>query len=374
MKQIDKDKIHKILVIRTDRIGRIGHSARYCGLGEALLNIPAIRALKQNFNSSIVVLVNPVVKELLAGSPEIDQILIFDENRWNKSIFTRLQFLRQMRKMRFDLAVIFNPTKRFHILTYLAGIPRRLGYARKWGFLLTHKIEDRKLLGQKHEVEYNLDLVRSIGADTDEKDISITVEKKDSRFVEDLLLKYAITAQDLIIAVHPNSSNPAKSWSRGNFASVADELHSRFAAKVAVIGAAQERDSVIDLISRTKYLPINLSGELTLKQLAAFFRRCALLISNDSGPVHIAAAVGTLVVAIFGRNIPGVSPNRWGPWGDGHIVLHKDAGCNPCLDRKCPYNFKCLTSITPEEVLKAVEHILTQDSRLKTQKYEDTNS
>ena len=358
MKKIDKDKIHNILAIRTDRIGRIGCSARYYGLGEALLNIPAIRALKQNFNSSIVVLVNPVVRELLAGSPEIDQILTFDEDKWNKSISTRLRLLWQIRKGKYDLAVVFNPTKRFHILTYLAGIPRRLGYTRKWGFLLTHKIEDKKSLGQKHEVEYNLDLVRSVGADTDKKNISITVEKKDTRFVGDLLLKYAITAQDLIIAIHPHSSNPAKSWPRENFASVADELRSRFAAKVAIIGAAQERNSVIDLISLTKYPPINLSGELTLKQLAAFFQRCALVISNDSGPVHIAVAMGTPTVVIFGRNIPGVSPKRWGPWGNGHIVLHKDAGCNPCLDRKCPYNFKCLTSISPEEVLKAVERQL----------------
>ena len=355
MEKIDRDKIHKILVVRTDRIGRVGHSARYCGLGEALLNIPAIRALKQNFNSSIVVLVNPVVRELLIGSPEIDQILPFDEEEWNKSISTKLQLLRQIRKGKYDLAVVFNPTKRFHILSYLAGIPRRLGYARKWSFLLTHKIEDKKSLGQKHEVEYNLDLVRSIGADTDEKDISITLEKKDTRFVEDLLLKYAITAQDLIIAIHPHSSNPAKSWPKENFASIADELHSRFAAKVVIIGAAQERDSVINLISLTKYSPINLSGELTLKQLTAFLQRCPLLISNDSGPVHIAAACRTPTVVIFGRNIPGVGPKRWGPWGNGHIVLHKDAGCNPCLDRECPYNFKCLTSISPEEVLKAVE-------------------
>ena len=304
-KKIDKDKIHRILVIRTDRIGRISHSARYCGLGEALLNIPAIRALKQNFNSSIVALVNPVVKELLAGSPEIDQILTFDEDKWNKSIFTRLRLLRQIRKGKYDLAVIFNPTKRFHILTYLAGIPRRLGYARKWGSLLTHKIEDKKFRGQKHEVECNLDLVRSIGADTNEKSTSIAVEKEDARFVEDLLLKYAIRDKDLVIAIHPHSSNPAKSWPRENFVCVADELHSRFAAKVAIIGGAQERDSVRDLISLTKYPPINLCGELTLKQLAAFFQRGTLLISNDSGPVHIAAACRAPTVVIFGRNIPG---------------------------------------------------------------------
>ena len=343
MKRIDKTTIRKILVVRTDR------------MGEALLNIPAVRALKQNSSAFIVTLVNPVVKELLVGTPEIDQILTFDEEKWNKSIFTKLKLYWQIRKMKFDLAVILNPAKKFHILTYLAGIPRRLGYDRKWGFLLTDKIKDKKFQGQKHEVEYNLDLVRAIGADTEDKRISIKVEKEDSQFVEDLLLKYGVKDKDLVIAIHPHSSNPAKSWPKENFAGVADELYARFLAKVAIIGGAEERSSAIKLISQAKHPLINLTGKLTLKQLTAFFQRCTLLISNDSGPVHIAAAMCTPTVVIFGRNIPGVSPKRWGPWGNGHIVLHKDPGCNPCLDRNCPYNFKCLTSISPEEVLWAAE-------------------
>ena len=365
MVRINKDKIHKILVIRTDKIGRIGSSGRYCGLGEALLSIPAIRALKQSFNSTIVTLVNPIVKELLEGTPEIDQILSFDEGKWNKSMFTRLSLLWQLRRGKFDLAVILNPTKRFHILTYLAGIPRRLGYDRKWSFLLTHKIEDKKLQGQKHEVEYNLDLVRSIGANTEDKHMAIEVEKKDMQFVDDLLQKYGIKDQDLIIAIHPHSSNPAKSWPKENFAQLVDELFRRFSAKVVIIGGAEEKTSSIKLASLIKEPVINLAGKTTLKQLAAFLRRCTLLISNDSGPVHIAAACGRPTVVIFGHNIPGVNPKRWGPWGNGHIVLHKDLGCNPCLDRNCPYDFKCLSSITPEEVLTVVEQSLARSCKLK---------
>lgn len=359
MDKIDKDKIHKILVVRTDR------------MGDVLLNIPAIRALKQSFNATVFALVNPVVKELLEGLPEIDQVLPFVEGRWNRSIFARLKLLREMRKMQFDLAVILNPTKRFHILTYLAGIGLRLGYARKWDFLLSHKIEDKKFLGQKHEVEYNLDLVRSIGADTSDQQISIKAEKQDTQFVENLLLEYGIKDKDIVIAIHPHSSNPAKCWPKENFASVADELSLRFSAKVVITGSAQERSSVVKLISLTKHPLINLCGRLSLKQLAAFFLRCSLLISNDSGPVHIAAAVATPTVVIFGRNMPAVGPKRWGPWGSGHITLHKDPGCSPCLDRDCPYNFKCLTSITPEEVLAVVEQRLAGSCNLSD---ENSNS
>jgi heptosyltransferase-1 len=349
MAKINKDKIHKILVIRTDR------------MGDALLNIPAIRALKQSFHAFITALVKPDIKDLFVGIKEIDEIITFDENQWNQNILTRLNLLQKIYKGNFDLAVVLNPTKRFHILTYLAGIPWRLGYDRKWSFFLTHKIKDKKFEGQKHEIEYNLDLVRSIKADTDEKHISIELEDQQVQYVKTLLFQHGIAERDLIIAVHVHSSNPAKCWPQDNFAYVADELYLRFSAKVVLIGGEQERNLSTELISLAKYPIINLVGKLTLRQLAAFFQRCALLISNDSGPVHIAAAVGTPTIVIFGRNIPGVGPKRWGPWGNRHIILHKNLGCNPCLDRNCLYSFKCLSSITPDETLAAVEQQLNEN-------------
>ena len=187
------------------------------------------------------------------------------------------------------------------------------------------------------------------------------------QFVKDLLSQYGIADTDLVIAIHPYSTVPAKCWDKKNFAYVADELKLRFSAKVAIIGSAQEGGSAIQLIALSKYPLLNLCGKFTLKQLAAFLQRSSLLISNDSGPMHIGAAMGTPTVAIFGRNIPGVSPKRWGPWGNEHTVLYKDPGCNPCFDRNCPYKFKCLTAITPEEVIKAARKLLIRKSRLKNE-------
>ncbi|MFC1631062.1 glycosyltransferase family 9 protein [Candidatus Omnitrophota bacterium] len=347
MPKIDQDKIKKILVVRTDR------------MGDVLLNVPAIRALKQSFSCVIVALVNPEIKELLSGVPEIDQIYAFNEQQWNKNLLFKLIFLRQLRRMNCDLAVILNPSKRFHILTLLAGISLRLGYDRKWGCLLTHKIEDQKFKGAQHEVEYNLDLVRSIGADTQDKSISLKVEKQDREVVSDLLSKQGVTDGEKIVVLHPHSSNPAKCWPRENFVILCDQLQEQ-GLKVAIIGGVEQRKAARKLAALAKYPPINLSGKLSLKQLAAFFQRSSLLVSNDSGPVHVAAAAGAPTVVIFGRNLPGVSPRRWGPWGSGHLILHKDPGCNPCLDRDCPYNFKCLTAITPQEVLAAVQTGLAQ--------------
>ena len=235
MAKIEKHKIHKILVVRTDR------------MGDVLLNIPAVRALKQSFNAAVVALVDPLVEPLLGGAPEIDQILIFDARRWRKSLLCRLRLFWQIRRMRFDLAVILNPSRRFHLLSYLAGIRFRLGYDRKWGFLLTHKIVDRKSQGRKHEVEYNLDLVRAIGADTEDKHISISTQAEDTQFVAELFKQNAISDQDLVVALHPHASNPAKCWPRQNFADLADRLKVRSSVKVVIIGGAEEREPVVEL-------------------------------------------------------------------------------------------------------------------------------
>ena len=171
MAKIDREKIHNILVVRTDRIGKTGQAARYYGLGEALLNTVAIRALKETFQACCVVLVNPAARELLMGSPEIDEIIVFDEDKWNRSIRARLSLLWQIRRRKFDLAVIFNPTKRFHLLTYLAGIkneaqdqqPRKetdqyglkprafIGFCVDGHFLLFQKPDQIRILERRHD-------------------------------------------------------------------------------------------------------------------------------------------------------------------------------------------------------------------------------
>ena len=344
MRKIDKDKISKILVVRTERF-----------VGDVLLNIPAIRALKETFNCFVSALISPQAKELFEQRPEIDELIFFDQQAWKKGFRQKLSLLRQIRRKRFDLAVILSPTKRFHLFTFLTGIPLRLGYDRKWGFLLTDKIEDKKFLGQKHEIEYNLDLVRHIGADTKDKSISLKTGAEDRAFVNSLLAEKGIRNNQPLIVLHPYSTVAAKCWPWENFIYLADQIQERLKMKVAIIGSSAEMVFADKMLSMAKFPLLDLTGAFTLKQLAAFLQRCNLLICNDSGPMHIAAAVGLPTIAIFGRNIPGVGPRRWGPYGAGHKVFHKDPGCSPCLDRKCPYSFKCLSSITPEEVLGAVK-------------------
>jgi ADP-heptose:LPS heptosyltransferase len=302
--------IKRILLIRTDRFG------------EFILNIPVIKAIRQKFPLAyICVMVNPKVQELVEGNPDINEVLIYEEESMS-SFFKIFGLAGEIKKKKFDLAVILNPKKDFNILTFLAGIPMRLGYNRKWGFLLTHKIDDKKYLGQKHEVEYNLDLVRRIGIDTLDKSLFIPISPDDERGVHLLLRDYDIFETTALVALHPWTSDPIKQWPIENFSQLAERLLNLSLHKVIVIGGKDEIGQS-ENFCKDKPSLINFTGKFSLRQLAAFLKKCSCLVSNDSGPIHMSSAVGTPVVAIFRNDMPAKSAKRWGPWGAEHVVIEK---------------------------------------------------
>lgn len=301
---IEPDKIKNILCVRNDRFG------------EFLLNIPALRALKETFpNSRITLIVGPGVAELAKLIPFIDEILTWETK--GHSFIEKLKFVNQLKAKHFDLAAIFNPSKDFNLFTYFAGIPIRLGYARKWHFLLTHKLADQKYLGKSHEVDYNLELVNLVGANTQNLELSLAL--KDIN-IDNLSTKYNLDLSAKLIAVHPWTSDPLKQWPLENFQELIVRLLDEPAAKVIVIGKSDSGSQKF-VISDARIT--DLRDKTSLVELAALLKKCCLLISCDSGPMHLAAAVGTTVVAIFRNDIPGKTAKRWGPWGDGHMVIEK---------------------------------------------------
>lgn len=281
MKQ--KAQIKNILVIRSDRFG------------EFLLNLPALRALKEAYpKARLVLAVSPVVYDLAVMLEYVDEAVIWDEVKKN------------LRKYNFDLCVVLNPSKEVHLKCFLAAISVRVGYDRKWGFLLTKKIKDTKYLGNRHEVECNLELVGLADAHTQDKSISLRVSE--SFFPEFIGKK--------IIAIHPFTSDPVKQWPLDKFQELAGRIKDELKADVVLVGLSLNTlnmgGNVIDMTNKTN-----------LPELAALLKRCSLLVSSDSGPVHLAAAVGTPVIALFRNDLPGKTARRWGPWGKGHIVIEK---------------------------------------------------
>ncbi|MBM3249779.1 MAG: glycosyltransferase family 9 protein [Candidatus Omnitrophica bacterium] len=292
----------KILAVRNDRFG------------EFLLNIPALRALKREFSTATLSLaVNPYNAELAARIDAIDEVIVW-ENRKHRFMEV-LRFARQLRKKGFDLCIIFNPSKEINLLSFLSGIPLRVGYDRKWGFLLNRRIKDTKYLGAKHEIDYNLDLARLAGAESCDRAISLKISPDEARG-----LLSGVAGQPLV-AVHPWTSDPLKQWPLEYFRGLARRLAEELKLKVIIVGGKEEREAGLKYFEGISPLVLNLTGKTTLVELGALLANCRLLVSGDSGPVHLASCVGTPVVAIFRNDLPGKGPVRWGPASAGSIVV-----------------------------------------------------
>jgi len=296
-----KKEFKKILLVRNDRFG------------EFLLNIPAMSALKNVYpQARLILAVNPAVYELASAVECIDEVVV-----WNE------QFRKGLRKQKFDACVVLNPTKEAHWACFWAGIPVRVGYDRKWGFLLTHKLKDTKYQGARHEVEYNFELVSLIGAGNS----GIASSQKT------LLAMTNIPVDNFdflagAVAIHPFTSDPVKQWPLERFKELARRIARELGVKVVMVGkndgiasapmaprndegkASPRNDGIIDMVNKTY-----------LVELAALLKHCSLLISCDSGPMHLAASVGTPVVALFRNDLPGKTAKRWGPRGEGHMVI-----------------------------------------------------
>jgi len=305
---MNNKSIKNILVVRNDRFG------------EFLLNIPALRALKETFTQAkLIAVVDPYVRDLAEALPFIDEII--EWGRAGHSLSAKLKLVGLLKRKGIDIAVILNPAKDFNIITYLCGIPIRVGYDRKWGFLLTHKMKDKKHLGQKHEIEYNLELVSLVGAKTEDRALFISVE---DNIIDSLFSDNGIEDSANLVALHPWTSDPIKQWPLEYFYSLAQRLTKELNLKVLIVGGKDEAAQDRYFCKNPEHSFINLSGRTTLRELAVLLKKCRLLISGDSGPVHLACAVNTRVLSIFRSDLPGKSAKRWGPWGEGHAVIEKD--------------------------------------------------
>lgn len=334
----------KILIIRTDR------------LGDVILSTPVIENLRRAFpNIHLSFMCQPYTKDVLVGNPYLDQVIVYDKYGTEKSFWTTVKFALKLRKEKFDWAIVLHPTNRAHIIAFLAGIPLRVGWDRKYAFFLSKKIPHDKQKGQKHEVEYTLDVLRALHISIDSKKLFFPLDEKSEVKIQSLLLGQRVEEKEDFFVIHPSASCPSKRWPQDHFLQLIKLLQEKFKIKIILIGSESEKKFSNQLASHEGV--VDLRGKLTLKETAALLKRAKLFISNDSGPVHIAAALNTPVISIFGRKNPGLSPARWRPLGEKSIYLHKDVGCLICLAHNCQKNFFCLQAITAEEVVEKISNL-----------------
>ncbi len=339
----------RILITRTDRIG------------DVVLSTPAISATRAAFpDSYIAVMVAPHAEEIVRLNPYLNEVIIFDKDIKHRGIFSTLKFIKDLRRKRFEIALILHSTKRVNLICFLAGIPERVGYARgKLDFCLTKALEYTKKFGEKHEIEYTLDILRETGIEVNKNfEIFVPIEKEAQEKIDRVLELNGVLSEDTLIGVHPGASCVSKRWPIENFARLADRLIEVLRAKIVVICGPKQVEFGEGMIALMHNKSISMCGKTTISELAALIKRCSIFISNDSGPVHIACGVGTQVISIFGRNEKGLSPTRWRPIGKDDVFLHKDVGCTECLAHNCKKDFLCLKAISVDEVFEQAKKIL----------------
>ena len=345
---------NNILIVRTDRIG------------DVVLTTPSIKALREAYPTSrISVLVTPATVDLVSGNPYVDNVLLDDRKGKHKGPFGFLRLAREIRLKQFDLAIIFHTKRRYNLISLLARIPCRLGYKNnKFGFLLTHPLKDFRPLGEKHEAEYCMDVLKAIGVKNDVLDVFVPLQKEAEEWMFNWMQENNLKSNGFI-AIHPGASDQTKCWPTSSFAQLIDRLSERYSLKIVLIGSSQTVSVAQEILQQTKYASsfLNLTGKTTLAQMVSLLRRTRLLISNDSGPVHVAAGVGVSVISLFLRNQPGINAERWKPLGPKTFVLSNKQGEEIKLDAQGKPLSGLSGSIKVEDVLALVEQLFQKDNQ-----------
>jgi lipopolysaccharide heptosyltransferase II len=343
-------------------------------IGDVLMTTPAVRALKEaRLGRRILFLTSSAGAEAAMLVPEIDEVLVYDAP-WMKASPRRtssepdVKFLERLRESGIDGAVIFtvysqNPLPAA-LMCYLAGIKLRLAYCRENPYhLLTDwvaEVEPEKLL--RHEVRRQLDLVRTIGCRTGNEALSVRIGDRAFSSVTGLLSELNISGDHPLAVIHAGATARSRRYPPESFAELADHLVKDLGIKVVFTGTRPELSLVETIRQSMNAESTSLVGRLNLEELGALLSFAALLISNNTGPAHMAAATGTPVVSLYAQTNP-----QHVPWNVPSRVLYHDVSCKYCYKSICPLEHNdCLRLLSPREVFSAVSDLLRETEKLRS--------
>jgi heptosyltransferase-2 len=322
-------------------------------VGDAVLSLPAVAAVRRGLpGSELWVAAKKDVGELYTAAGLADGILHLPEEN---SLGSLRRAAQAIRRRGFDAGLLLTNSFVSALLFFLAGIPERWGYAADGrSLLLTRPIRRKKSGAVRHHVHFYLDLAAALGFEAASPELRLTAGAQDIAAMRLRLRELGLDpARPLLILCPGASYGPAKRWPAESFAEAAALLQERRGAEVLVIGSAAELDIAETIRGRLARRPAVLTGQTGLRDLLALIAAAALVISNDTGPMHLANALGVPVVGVFGPT----NPEATGPLTEPSRVVKKDVPCWPCYYRKCPLDHRCLTLISAADVAAAAESI-----------------
>jgi heptosyltransferase-2 len=346
IKPIKPEHIQRLLIRSTNWIG------------DAVMTTPAVRAIRKHFpKTHISLLAKPWVAPVFKNSHHIDQLLIYEDKGCHKGILGKLRLARDLKKYHFDAAILLQNAFEAAFITFLAGIPYRIGYntdARQ--MLLTHVIPCSKNIREVHQTKYYLNILKGIEIEAENQDLYLSLNQNDRLRAEQILHENGISKNDTVFGINPGATfGPAKQWPFDRFARLADHIHSVKDAAIIIFGGPGDRELGKRISKRMLRPPIDLSGKTSLGEAMALIEKCALFITNDSGLMHVAAALNVPLVAIFGST----NPVATGPLGTNSRVVQIPMECSPCLQTDClKGHFNCMAQISVDMVFDVVKEML----------------
>jgi heptosyltransferase-2 len=329
-------------------------------LGDAVLATPALGAVRTACpQARITVVAKPLVAELLRHHPDIDDIEVYDKDGVHAGAIGMLRKAGQLRKGNFDAALLLQNAIDAAILTFLAGIPERMGYATDGRrMLLSRPIPVTEEVLSLHHAEYYLRLVALLGVPRPESPrLALRVTEDELASMRSRLAASGVPEGRGVVGINPGATfGSAKRWFPDRFAAVADALSEEWDASVVLMGSVPEMPLSAEIEERMRRKPVNLAGRTTVRELMALLSLCSFLVTNDSGPMHIGAALGVPIAAIFG-------PTDWrktSPWTEKARVLRVDVDCSPCHLRECNRGHECMLGVTAEMVIEAAREIVAE--------------
>ncbi|MCE2394574.1 glycosyltransferase family 9 protein [Candidatus Poribacteria bacterium] len=339
-------------------------------IGDTILTIPTIRSIRNRFpNAHLAMVASSINLQYLEGCPYIDQYIPCRLEELMKSPRKLIGFIVALRRQKFDCVVDFEHWARFSaLIAYGSGASRKIGF-RSAGqhrhYLFTDVVEH--VPGQ-HEVVNFLKIARLLGCPIHETDLEVWLKKEDEDWAGGFFDEMGIDRSRPVIAIHPEAGRrgePRRRFPQDRFVSVIDTLVERYNAQIILTGAPSELEVSQQITAQTRAPCVVAAGKTEINQLAALFANADFLICGNCGPMHLAAAAGTPVVALHGPT----NPSQWAPWGSGHTILHVDVPCSPCLNLGFEYGCSalsdgtspCMHTIQVEEVLKACERYLINE-------------
>jgi lipopolysaccharide heptosyltransferase II len=319
-------------------------------IGDLLHTLPALKAIRTNYPSAhVTVIVSPGLESLIQGTHLAVRVQVYDKSMLKRHVMDFVDYGMQIRGEHYDLFVDMQPSLRSMMIRWLSHARLIIVYRKQ----KRSKSKDRRL----HAVVNFLETLRSLGIEQPVDNIELPLTPIALENIDKFQSDRGIDRNRPLIALNCSvgTARPARNWYPDRFSALADRLIDELGAQVVFIGGNDDRELVLSVMANMKNKAISAAGDLSISDSAALLSRCNCLVSADTGPLHLATAVQTPVVGLYGST----DPRRTGPIGRGHEVIMKGLACVPCEEKDCPLDTRvCMSDITVDDVFKAVERVL----------------